>query len=139
VIHHRADRIDLQAFARGLHLDQEHREPFGALLDLLARRGARRAAASGRNAPRAEVQIFWPVDDVAVVAVALPPVVRSASVSVPDVGSVTPKACRRNSPLAISADSAASGRRCRAAAPCPIVYICAWQAAPLQPRPGSPP
>jgi len=40
------------------------------------------------------------VDDVVIVALALA-VVRRASVSVPEVGSVTPKACRRNSPLAI--------------------------------------
>ena len=54
-------------------------------------------------------------------------------VSVPLVGSVTPKACRRSSPLAIF------GRYCCfcAAEPCrrmvPMMYICAWQAAPLQP------
>ena len=55
-------------------------------------------------------------------------------VSDPAPGSVTPNACRRSSPLAIL------GRRrsfC-SALPCrrivPIVYICAWHAAELQPE-----
>ena len=59
--------------------------------------------------------------------------VRRLSVSVPDVGSVTPNACSRSSPAAICG----SQRAFCAALPCrssvPMVYICAWQAAPLQP------
>jgi hypothetical protein len=54
-------------------------------------------------------------------------------VSVPLVGSVTPNACNRSAPAAIGGKYA---RFC-ASLPCfssvPIVYICAWQAAPLQP------
>ena len=72
------------------------------------------------------------VDDV-VVALA-PRVVRMRVVSVPVVGSVTPNACRRNSPEAIFGRY----RAFCAALPCrssvPIVYICAWQAPPLQPE-----
>ena len=49
--------------------------------------------------------------------------------SVPLVGSVTPKACSRSSPLAIRGRYAAfcSGLPWRSSVP--IVYICAWQAA----------
>jgi hypothetical protein len=60
-------------------------------------------------------------------------VVRSAVVSVPLLGSVTPKAWRRSSPAAMA------GRYCAfcAGEPCrrivPMMYICAWQAAPLLP------
>jgi hypothetical protein len=60
-------------------------------------------------------------------------VVRRLSVSEPDVGSVTPKACSRSFARAI----AGSQRAFCAALPCrssvPMVYIWAWQAAPLQP------
>ena len=51
----------------------------------------------------------------------------------PEVGSVTPKAWSRSSPLAI----AGSQRAFCAELPCrrmvPMVYIWAWQGAPLQP------
>ena len=41
MVHHGADRPDGEALAPGLaHVDQEHREPFGAFLRLLPRRGA---------------------------------------------------------------------------------------------------
>ena len=40
VVHHGADRADGQALHRP-HIDHEHRQSFGALLDLFARRGAR--------------------------------------------------------------------------------------------------
>ena len=54
--------------------------------------------------------------------------------SEPEVGSVTPKACSRSSPLAIKG----SQRDFWASLPCrssvPIVYIWAWQAAPLPPQ-----
>ena len=57
--------------------------------------------------------------------------VRRESVSVPEVGSVTPKAWSRNSPLAILGSQVFF---C-ASEPCfrtvPMVYICAWQAAAL--------
>jgi hypothetical protein len=60
-------------------------------------------------------------------------VVRSDVVSVPDVGSVTPNACSRSSPEAILGRY----RRFCSSEPCrstvPMMYICAWQAAPLQP------
>jgi len=50
------------------------------------------------------------------------------------VGSVTPKACRRNSPDAIAGSQRdfCVGLPCRSSVP--IVYIWAWQAAPLQPE-----
>ena len=54
--------------------------------------------------------------------------------SVPVVGSVTPNACSRSSPLAIF------GRYSRfwASEPCrssvPMMYICAWQAAEFPPE-----
>jgi len=60
-------------------------------------------------------------------------VVRSAVVSVPLVGSVTPKAWRRSAPVAMPGRyfcfcSSLPWRRI-----VPIVYIWAWQAPPLQP------
>jgi hypothetical protein len=57
----------------------------------------------------------------------------SDDVSVPLVGSVTPKACNRNSPLATFGKYFAfcSALPCRNTVP--IVYICAWQPPPLQP------
>ena len=52
----------------------------------------------------------------------------------PEVGSVTPKACRRISPLAIFGSQSffCSGLPCFNTVP--MVYICAWQAAPLHPE-----
>ena len=42
VVHHGADRADLEAVALGLaHVDDEHRQAIGALLGLFLRRGAR--------------------------------------------------------------------------------------------------
>jgi hypothetical protein len=66
------------------------------------------------------------VDDVAV-AVALAKVF-SDVVSVPLVGSVTPNACSRNSPLAIFGSHFAfcASLPCRSSVP--MVYIWAWQA-----------
>jgi hypothetical protein len=79
-----------------------------------------------------EVQIFWPF------TMYLSPSrlakVRRLVVSVPLVGSVTPKACRRSSPVAMRGRYFAF---C-SALPCfrmvPMMYICAWQAAALQPE-----
>ena len=68
VIHHGADRIDLEAVPARLHVDQEDRETVGALLDLLARRGARQqqhqVGMFGAGGPD-----LLAVDDIAVVAV----------------------------------------------------------------------
>ena len=51
----------------------------------------------------------------------------------PVVGSVTPKACKRNSPVAILGRyfCFCSSEPCRSTVP--IVYIWAWQAEPWQP------
>jgi hypothetical protein len=57
----------------------------------------------------------------------------SEEVSVPLVGSVTPKACSRNSPVATFGRYRAfcSSLPCRSRVP--MVYIWAWQPPPLQP------
>ncbi len=84
---------------RRAHVDQEHRQPVGALRHLLARRGARQqqhqVGMLGARGPD-----LLAVDDV-VVSPSRTAVVRRLSVSVPEVGSVTPNACRRNSPVAM--------------------------------------
>ena len=96
-------------------------------------RGVVRASSSIRSECSARlVQTFWPFTTYR----SLPwrtAVVRIAVVSVPAVGSVTPKACSRRSPLATPGN-----QRCFCILlPCrrivPIVYICAWHAAPLPP------
>src|SRR6202165_3246207 len=79
------------------------------------------------------VQIFWPLT----IQLSLPSrfaKVFSDEVSVPLVGSVTPNACSRNSPLAIfgrhfSFCSSLPWRRS-----VPMVYIWAWQPPPLHPE-----
>ena len=60
-------------------------------------------------------------------------VVFSCVVSEPVVGSVTPNACSRSSPVAIFGRNArfCASEPCRSSVP--IVYICAWQAPALPP------
>ena len=70
VVHHGADRIDADAGdLREPHVDQEHREAVGALLHLLARRGARQQQHQigmlGARGPD-----LLAVDDVVIVALA---------------------------------------------------------------------
>ena len=58
----------------------------------------------------------------------------SCVVSVPAVGSVTPNACSRSSPLAIFGRYSrfCSSEPCRSSVP--MMYICAWHAAALPPE-----
>ena len=71
VVHHGADRADLEAVVLGLaHVDEEHRKAIGALLGLLLRRGARQQQHQV-GIFRAAGPDLLAVDDVAVVAVAL--------------------------------------------------------------------
>ena len=51
----------------------------------------------------------------------------------PAEGSVTPKACRRSSPLAIFGRYFLFWASLQCRSTVPMVYICAWQAAPLAP------
>ncbi len=60
-------------------------------------------------------------------------VVRIAEVSVPAVGSVMPKACRRSSPFAIFGRYFFFCASLQWRSTVPMVYICAWQAAPFAP------
>ena len=95
-------------------------------------RGVVRASSSIRSECSArEVQIFWPLT--MYLSPSLRATVRSAVVSVPLVGSVTPKACSRSSPLAIFGRYSAFCRSLPCRRMVPMMYICAWQAAPLQP------
>ena len=77
------------------------------------------------------VQTFWPL--ITYSSPSRSARVLSCVVSEPVVGSVTPKACRRSSPLAILGRNFffCSGEPCRRTVP--MVYICAWHAAALQP------
>ena len=100
VVHHRADRADRQALAQDCpHVHDEGRQPLGALSpsDRL-RRGARQqqhqVGVFGAAGPD-----LLAIDDVFVALLAAK--VRSEVVSVPLVGSVTPNACSRSSPVAI--------------------------------------
>jgi len=52
---------------------------------------------------------------------------------VPAEGSVTPKACRRSSPFAIFGRYFLFCASLQWRSTVPIVYICAWQAAPFAP------
>ncbi|MHC2539025.1 hypothetical protein ACVJMY_008594 [Bradyrhizobium diazoefficiens] len=68
VVHHGADRADLEAVVLGLaHVDDEHRKAVGALLDLLLRRGARQQHHQVGMLGAAGPDLLA-VDDVAVVA-----------------------------------------------------------------------
>ena len=102
VIHHGADRADGEALAlHRPHVDEEHGEALGALLHLLARRGAgeqqHQIGMLGARGPD-----FLAVDDVAVVAVAH----RGGAQGRKRVGARRrlgdADACSRNSPLAIA-------------------------------------
>ena len=127
----RIGRIVRPLPSASLHVDEEHRQALGALLATWStRRGARQqqhqVGVLGAGGPD-----LLAVDDV-VVAVASARVC-SCSVSVPVVGSVTPKACSRSSPrgdlrqiLALLLVAAVPQQRAH-------VYICAWQAPALQP------
>ena len=95
-------------------------------------RGVVRASSSIRSECSArEVQTFWPLTTY--LSPSRTAVVRIEVVSVPAVGSVTPNAWSRSSPVAIF------GRYCRfcASLPCrssvPMMYICACVAAPFAP------
>jgi hypothetical protein len=94
----RIGRIVRPAFKRLAHVEDEDRQALGALGDLLARRGAgQQQHQVGLRGPAGPDLLA--VDDV---MIALAPGGRAqAVVSVPLVGSVTPKACSRNSPEAI--------------------------------------
>ena len=117
--------------SRRAHVDEENRQALGALLRLLLRRGAReqehQVGMFGAAGPD-----LLAVDDVAVLPSRLAKVF-SDEVSVPLVGSVTPNACSRSSPLAICGSHFAfcSSLPCRSTVP--MVYIWAWQAPALQP------
>jgi hypothetical protein len=61
VVHHGADRPDGQALPSALpHVDDEGGQPLRALLDLIARRGAREQQHQVGMLARL-VQIFWPL------------------------------------------------------------------------------
>ena len=80
--------------------------------------GVVRASSSIRSDCRARlVQTFWPLTTYWLPSRSA--LVFSWVVSEPVVGSVTPKACMRSSPLAMPGRYSASARRCRAAAACP--------------------
>ena len=132
VIHHRADRPDRQAVADGLRACRR--------AGSTARRRASspdrsascgRRAAAGRSAPRARSRPS--ARGRRTCRPCASAIVFICVVSEPVVGSLTPNACRRSSPLAIF------GRNSRfcASEPCrssvPIVYICAWHAPALAP------
>ena len=101
VVDHRLDRPDLDPLPRlSLQIDEEHREPVGAALDLVDRGGARQeqhqVGMAGARGPH-----LLAVDDGNGRCRARTARVLSLVVSEPVVGSVTPNACRRNSPEAI--------------------------------------
>ncbi len=96
--------------------------------------GVVRASSSIRSDCMARlVQTFWPVTTYLLPRSSAR--VLSWVVSEPVVGSVTPKACMRSAPLAIPGSQLrfCSAEPCRSSVP--IVYICAWHAAALQPAP----
>ncbi len=95
-------------------------------------RGVVRASSSIRSECSArEVHTFCPLTTY--LSPARTATVRMEEVSVPAVGSVTPKACRRSSPVAIFGRYLAfcAGEPWRSSVP--MMYICAWQAAPFAP------
>ena len=94
-------RLDVEPVAqRRLDVDQEDRKPFALLLHLIERRGARQQEHEiGLQRPRGPDLLA--VDDVVVVPRRSARVL-SLVVSEPVVGSVTPKACSRSRPAAIS-------------------------------------
>ena len=132
VVHHRADRPDRQAVADRLRACPRAGSTGRRSASSPARSAScGRRAAAGRSARRARSRPSGrgrrsgrPCR-VAIVF--------SCVVSDPVVGSLTPNACRRSSPLAIF------GRNSRfcASEPCrssvPIVYICAWHAPAFAP------
>ena len=98
----------------------------------LSARGAVRTSSTIRSECSVrEINTFWPFTTKS--SPSRTAVVRMREVSVPLVGSVTPKACNRSLPAAISG----SKRRFCSSLPClsrvPMVYIWAWQAPPLPP------